>query len=95
MVVVGYDNREFTWIVRPNITTVTMPVYEMGRIAAEILLRQITDGTRENDEVKVKGDRNSSRSFFFLPATSRVDSIRHWSRRLKWLILLTMSYLVK
>jgi len=37
--IVGYDNREFTWIVRPNITTVTMPVYEMGRIAAEILLQ--------------------------------------------------------
>ena len=54
--VVGYDNREFTGIVRPNITTVVMPVYEMGRIAAEILLKQIADGTRENDEVKVKGE---------------------------------------
>jgi len=53
--VVGYDNREFTWVVRPNITTVEMPVYEMGRIAAEILLQQIVDGTRENEEVKVKG----------------------------------------
>ncbi len=54
--VVGYDNREFTWIVRPNITTVVMPVYEMGRIAAEILLQQIADGSRENDEVQVKGE---------------------------------------
>jgi DNA-binding LacI/PurR family transcriptional regulator len=54
--VVGYDNREFTWIVRPNITTVVMPVYEMGRIAAKILLQQIVDGTRENEEVKVKGE---------------------------------------
>jgi LacI family transcriptional regulator len=54
--VVGYDNREFTWIVRPNITTVVMPVYEMGRIAAKILLQQITDGTRENEEVKVRGE---------------------------------------
>jgi LacI family transcriptional regulator len=54
--VVGYDNREFTWIARPNITTVVMPVYEMGRIAAEILLQQIADGTRENEEVKVKGE---------------------------------------
>lgn len=53
--VVGYDNREFTWVVRPNITTVEMPVYEMGRIAAEILLQQIVDGTRENEEVKAKG----------------------------------------
>ena len=54
--IVGHDNREFSWIVRPNITTVEMPVYEMGRIAAEILLQQILDGTRENDEVKVKGE---------------------------------------
>lgn len=56
MAVVGYDNREFTWIVRPNITTVEMPVYEMGRNAAEILLQQIPDGRRENEEVKVKGE---------------------------------------
>lgn len=54
--VVGYDNREFTWIVRPNITTVEMPVYEMGRIAAEILLQQISEGTREHDEVKIRGE---------------------------------------
>jgi DNA-binding LacI/PurR family transcriptional regulator len=54
--IVGYDNREFTSIVRPGITTVVMPVYEMGRIAAEILLQQICDGTRDNDEVKVKGE---------------------------------------
>jgi LacI family transcriptional regulator len=53
--VVGYDNREFTWVVRPNITTVDMPVYEMGRIAAEILLQQIVEGARDNEEVKVKG----------------------------------------
>jgi LacI family transcriptional regulator len=53
--VVGYDNREFAWIVRPSITTVEMPVYEMGRIAAEILLQQIFKGSRENDEVKVRG----------------------------------------
>jgi LacI family transcriptional regulator len=54
--VVGYDNREFTWIVRPNISTVVMPVYEMGRIAADILLQQIEAGTRDHEEVKVKGE---------------------------------------
>jgi LacI family transcriptional regulator len=61
--VVGYDNREFSWIVRPNITTVEMPVYEMGKIAAEILLQQIVEGIHEIEEVKVKGElivRNSS-----------------------------------
>ena len=54
--VVGYDNREFAGVVRPGITTVVMPVYEMGKIAAEILLQQIADDTRESDEVKVKGE---------------------------------------
>jgi len=54
--VVGYDNREFTGVVRPNITTVVMPVYEMGRIAAEILLHQIAEGTRDHEEVRVKGE---------------------------------------
>jgi DNA-binding LacI/PurR family transcriptional regulator len=34
-----------------------MPVYEMGRMAAEILLQQIVDGTRENEEIKVKGEK--------------------------------------
>jgi LacI family transcriptional regulator len=54
--VVGYDNREFSWILRPRITTVVMPVYEMGNIAAQILLRQIADGSRDDDEVKVRGN---------------------------------------
>jgi LacI family transcriptional regulator len=56
LAVVGYDNREFTRIVRPRITTVVMPVYEMGRIAAEMLLNQIAEGTRDDDEIKVKGE---------------------------------------
>ena len=54
--VVGYDNREFTGVVRTNITTVVMPVYEMGRIAAGILLHQIAEGERDHEEIKVKGE---------------------------------------
>lgn len=53
--VVGYDNREFTRIVRPKITTVSMPVYEMGRTAAELLLKQIAEGRQALDEIKIKG----------------------------------------
>jgi LacI family transcriptional regulator len=56
MAIVGYDNRDFTWIVRPRITTVVMPVYEMGKIAAEMLLRQIAGETRDVEEVKIKGE---------------------------------------
>ena len=53
--VVGYDNRDLAKIVRPRITTVSMPVYEMGWAAAEILLKQITDGREERDEIKIQG----------------------------------------
>jgi LacI family transcriptional regulator len=55
LAVVGYDNRDFTKIVRPKITTMSMPVYEMGWAAAELLLKQIAEGREEVDEIKIKG----------------------------------------
>ena len=54
MAVVGYDDRDFTRIFRPRLTTVYMPVYEMGRKAAEMLVDQI-GGNAPMEEVKVKG----------------------------------------
>jgi LacI family transcriptional regulator len=53
--VVGYDNRDFTRIFRPRITTVSLPVYEMGRAAAELLLNQIAEGREDSDEIKIQG----------------------------------------
>ena len=53
--VVGYDNRDFTKLIRPRLTTVSMPVYEMGWTAAELLLSQITDFQGDVDEIKSKG----------------------------------------
>jgi LacI family transcriptional regulator len=53
--VVGYDNRDFTQIIRPHLTTVSLPVYEMGRTAAEQLLRQITNGKSDFEEIKIAG----------------------------------------
>lgn len=53
--VVGYDNREIAWTVRPTLTTVNLPVYEMGRTAAELLLKQLKDGMQILEEVRVKG----------------------------------------
>jgi LacI family transcriptional regulator len=55
LAVVGYDNRDFTKIVRPRITTVSMPVYEMGWAAAELLLKQIQESREDADEIKIKG----------------------------------------
>jgi DNA-binding LacI/PurR family transcriptional regulator len=53
--VVGYDNRNFTKTFRPRITTVSMPVIEMGGVAAELLLKQIAEGRKEAEELKVQG----------------------------------------
>ncbi|MCS7259175.1 MAG: LacI family transcriptional regulator [Anaerolineae bacterium] len=54
--VVGYDNRDFAKIVRPRLTTVAMPVYEMGRVATESLLAQIAGEHGETEEIKVRGE---------------------------------------
>lgn len=53
--IAGYDNRDFTIICRPQLTTVNMPVYEMGWIAGEMAIRQINQGLHEEEEIKVKG----------------------------------------
>ncbi len=39
--VVGFDNRAFTELVRPAITTVSLPGHEMGQTAARLLLNQV------------------------------------------------------
>src|SRR6476619_382287 len=52
-------------IVRPRITTAGMSVYEMGWPAAEVLLKQVTDGREERDEIMIRGQffiRDSSGS---------------------------------
>ena len=35
---VGYDNREIARIFRPSLTTVTLPLYDMGQASAQMLL---------------------------------------------------------
>jgi DNA-binding LacI/PurR family transcriptional regulator len=53
--VVGYDNREIAKIFRPRITTVSMPVYEMGKAAAELLVKQFSEGREDVEEIKIRG----------------------------------------
>ncbi len=76
LAIVGYDNRDFTGMVRPSISTIVMPVYEMGKIASEMLLQQIEDGTRDSEEVKVKGSliiRDSCGSSESLKTKPQID----------------------
>ncbi len=55
LAVVGYDNREFAVLCRPKLTTVSLPVYEMGHAAGEMVMRQIASGVEVEEEIKVKG----------------------------------------
>jgi LacI family transcriptional regulator len=42
--IVGYDNRQFAAYQRPPLTTVALPLYEMGKLAGELLLSAIAAG---------------------------------------------------
>ena len=53
--VVGYDDREVASLVRPSLTTVTMPCAEMGRASADMILRLINDPRAEVEESRICG----------------------------------------
>lgn len=52
--VVGYDDRDFAAWIRPALTTVRMPSYEMGQAAARLLLQQINKEELE-DATQITG----------------------------------------
>jgi LacI family transcriptional regulator len=56
LAVVGYDNRNFAGFVQPAITTVTLPVYEMGQRGAQLLLEHLGGEPDLLVEVKVRGE---------------------------------------
>ena len=59
--VIGYDNMEYSEWMFPTLTTVSMPLYEMGKAAGKMILDRIR-GREEEKEVIVKGNliiRNS------------------------------------
>jgi DNA-binding LacI/PurR family transcriptional regulator len=49
LVMVGFDDFPFPWsdAFRPQLTTVAQPTYELGRRAAEMLLRQLSESLSE------------------------------------------------
>ncbi len=51
---VGYDDRDFAAWIRPSLTTIRMPSYEMGRAAARLLLEQLS-GEELEDATQVPG----------------------------------------
>jgi len=52
--IVGYDDRDFAAWIRPALTTVRMPSYEMGQAAARLLLKQF-DGEELEDATHIPG----------------------------------------
>jgi LacI family transcriptional regulator len=53
--VVGYDDRDFAAWIKPALTTVRMPSYEMGQAAARLLLEQINNEAME-DATQISGN---------------------------------------
>ena len=52
--VVGFDDLPWPSLVRPALTTVSQPTYELGRVAAQLLSERIEDRDREPTTVVLK-----------------------------------------
>ena len=51
--VCGFDGIGLTEITEPELTTVAQPIYEMGELAAQMLLAEIESGIRENKLIEL------------------------------------------
>lgn len=56
LAIVGFDDQPMARIIRPSMTTITYPTYQMGVEAARILLQQINGEREFVDEIAVKGE---------------------------------------
>lgn len=53
--IVGYDDRDFAAWIRPALTTVRMPSYEMGQAAARLMMKQFANEEME-DATQIPGE---------------------------------------
>jgi DNA-binding LacI/PurR family transcriptional regulator len=53
--IVGYDDRDFAVWIRPKLTTIRMPSFEMGQAAARLLLKQFA-GEELEDATHIPGE---------------------------------------
>lgn len=51
----GYDNRDFSRVFHPKLTTVSLPTYHMGQKAAELLWLKLQGEVADLEEVKICG----------------------------------------
>jgi LacI family transcriptional regulator len=54
--VIGYDNLPSATIIRPKLSTVTMPCYDMGQTGAKLLIRQLANHALPDEQIKVRGE---------------------------------------
>jgi LacI family transcriptional regulator len=80
LAIVGFDDFPFPWsdAFRPQLTTVAQPTYELGRRAAEMLVRQLNGSSLEPAErVVLEGTlviRESSGAFMRSPQREGLES---------------------
>jgi len=55
MAVVGYDDREIASLSKPTITTVCPPSFEMGKLAAQLILDRLENRNEMQDPIRVQG----------------------------------------
>ena len=55
MAVVGYDDREIASLSKPTITTVCPPSFEMGKLAAQMMLKCLENPVEIQDPIRVQG----------------------------------------
>jgi LacI family transcriptional regulator len=53
--IVGYDDRDFASFSNPTITTVCPPSYEMGQLAAQLILDRLENRVEIKDPIRVQG----------------------------------------
>lgn len=79
--VVGYDDRNFAGIVRPALTTVTLPAEEMGEEAAKLLLNLIKHRQKKETGLEVRGKlivRQSCGAQEYKPVFEEEQGSRAW-----------------
>ena len=50
----SFDDTTWAKLIEPSLTVIEQPTYEIGRTAAELLIKRIQDPTRSNREVVLK-----------------------------------------
>ncbi len=53
--VVGYDDRDMASFSKPTITTIRSPSFEMGKLAAQLILNRLENQTEIQDPIRVPG----------------------------------------